>query len=193
MHPQPTGAYGVMNTLRALERLAITPHSSTELADKLKIDARTARRILQRLAAEGYASQDDGPRRRYRATLRLAATGRQQLERSGLPRIALPAVAELATATSCTAHLWIPAPEKAVCLIHAGDAGEPDDGPPVLVLDRTRLRQRSCAYAEDAAAAAVLDGGMVIAAIGISGPVTDKHLGVVVRVADALSATLASR
>ena len=57
-------AYAVMNTLRALERLATAPSSAPELAAALGVSVRTARRMLQRLAADGYAIQDGGHRRR---------------------------------------------------------------------------------------------------------------------------------
>jgi DNA-binding IclR family transcriptional regulator len=70
-------AYATMNTVRALECLAVAPLSAPELAASLQVSARTARRLLQRLAVEGFVTQERGHRRRYHATLRLADLGRQ--------------------------------------------------------------------------------------------------------------------
>lgn len=189
MYPQATGGYAVMNTVRALERLALTPHSSTELGEALGIDPRTARVMLQRLAAEGYVVQGRGNRRRYRPTLRLAAMGRQLLERARLPRMAEWWVAELAATTGCTGHLWIPASDAVMCLLHGV---EPEATAPSAVLDRERLSHRSCIYAHDAAAAAIVDGGLVVAAIGITGELTEAELAPVVRAARTLSGRLAA-
>jgi DNA-binding MarR family transcriptional regulator len=190
MYSQPTGAYGVMYTLHALERLADSSQSTTELAAHLRIDPRTARKLLQRLAAEGYVVQDDTHRKRYTATLRLAALGRQLLERAALPRVAQSWVAELATTTSSAAHLWIPAAGRVMCLVHAGAPNEPDN---VVVLDRPRLCRRSCVYGPGVAAAAVIDRGMVIAAIGVTGEVAQDDLALVVRAANAVTVELAAR
>jgi DNA-binding MarR family transcriptional regulator len=195
MYPQPTGAYGVMNTLRALERLAVSSQSTTELAEHLRIDPRSARKLLQRLAAEGYVVQDDSHRKRYTATLRLAAMGRQLLERAALPRVAQRWIAELAETTSSTAHLWIPAADRVMCLVHAGapeEAGAPDEPDNVVVLDRPRLCQRSCVYGPGVAAAAVIDRGMVIAAVGVTGEVAQDDLAAVVRAARGLTVELAA-
>jgi DNA-binding MarR family transcriptional regulator len=206
--PDAIRAYGVMNTVRALERLALAPQSTAELADSLQIGVRTARRLLQRLAAEGYVVQDGGHRRRYRATLRLAALGRQLLERAALPRLAAPIVARLAAVTSCTAHLWIAAQGEVLCVVHAHPAAGPSLPRPTLgelvadrdsaagaVLSPERRRLRSCAYLLDgreaAAAAAVVEGGAVVAAIGVTGDLTLDCLELVVDAAAALNAATA--
>ena len=49
--------------------------------------------MLLRLAADGYIEQTFDSRRRYRATLRLAALGCQVIAHAELPRIAAPHVA----------------------------------------------------------------------------------------------------
>src|SRR5690349_19520881 len=105
--PEPVRAYAAMNTVRALERLAFAALSAPELADGLQVSVRTARRLLQRLALEGFVTQERGHRRRYHATLRLAALGRQMLDHAPLAQAAAPRVARLAEDTSCVAHLWI--------------------------------------------------------------------------------------
>src|SRR4051794_37791178 len=145
---ESVGAYGVMNTLRALERLAFAPHSSPELAEAIGVDARTARRMLQRFAAEGYVVQDGGHRRRYRATLRLAAVGAEALRRAALPGAAAPVVMALTRGGSRTAHLWVSGGTEAFCVVHAepGATGETvaprlahgdadGNGPAAVVLD----------------------------------------------------------
>lgn len=206
--PEATGAYCVMNTLRALERLASGPHSSPELARALGIDARSARRMLQRLTAEGYVVQDAGHRRRYRATLRLVAVGAELLRRAQLPAVAAPVVGALARGGPWTAHLWVSGATEALCIVHAepGAAGESlaprlapvdagDHGPAAIVLDPARRWRRSCAYAREdrmaAVAAAVVDRGVVVAALGLTGEVDVADLATVVSAAEELSRTLA--
>jgi DNA-binding IclR family transcriptional regulator len=205
---EATGAYCVMNTLRALERLALGPHSSPELARALGIDARSARRMLQRLTAEGYVVQDPGHRRRYRATLRLVAVGAELLRRTQLPGLAAPVVGALARGGPWTAHLWVSGTTEAFCLVHAepGATGETpaprlspidagDHGPAAAVLDPARRWQRSCAYARDerlaGVAAAIVDRGVVVAALGLTGDVDVADLATVVSAAEELSRTLA--
>ena len=53
--PGTQAGYGVQRTLQTLELLAHGPITAVELADKLMIHRRTARRILQRLAIDGFA------------------------------------------------------------------------------------------------------------------------------------------
>jgi DNA-binding IclR family transcriptional regulator len=186
--PEPVRAYAAMNTVRALERLAFAALSAPELADLLGVSVRTARRLLQRLALEGFVTQERGHRRRYRATLRLAALGRQLLDHAPLAKIGAPHVARLARDTLCVAHLWIAGyGEQVVCAVHAdGRTGDPtvsvlcdvdsassSAAGNVLLPDRARLRS-SCylhlhVTAEPMFAAAVLERGYVVGALGVSG------------------------
>jgi hypothetical protein len=109
-----------MNTVRALECLAFTALSAPQLADRLQVSVRTARRLLKRLALEGFVIRERDHRRRYHATPRLAALGRQLLDHTPVVTAAAPRVAQLARDTSCTAHLWIPGYEgQLVCALHA--------------------------------------------------------------------------
>jgi DNA-binding IclR family transcriptional regulator len=118
-------AYATMNTLRALERLVWAPRSVPELADELQLSAPNARRLLRRLAVEGYARQGGWhARRRYALTLKLAAVGRQLIEEHDLPAMAAPTLTGLAVATGSTAALWIPGLRKAICVL--SDDGRPD-------------------------------------------------------------------
>jgi IclR family acetate operon transcriptional repressor len=116
---EPLRAYSVMNTVRALERLALRALSAPELAASLQIDERTARRMLRRLAVEGYVDQTGDARRRFRSSLRLAALGRQLVEHNPLLRVCAPSVTALARVTGATAHLWIPSYHDVVCVLHA--------------------------------------------------------------------------
>lgn len=106
-HPEPVRAYGAMYAVRALELLAAEPMSAPRLARELNVGARTARRLLQRLALEGYVTRGDWHHRRYAATPRLAALGRAALDASPLVPAASPALAALASGTGAAACLWI--------------------------------------------------------------------------------------
>ena len=124
-----SGAYYADRTLRALELLTFQDLSCPQLAATLQIHVRTARRLLVRLAADGYIEQTFDDRRRYRATLRLAALGAQVIAHAQLPRIAAPFVADLHVQTGATAHLLIPSYQRVACIVHC-DAqprcGEPE-------------------------------------------------------------------
>jgi hypothetical protein len=202
---EPVRAYAAMNTLRALEWLAFRPLSAPELADGLQIGEASARRLLQRLALEGYAVQEGGHRRRYRATLRVAAIGRQLVRHAALPRAAAPCVAQLAATTGCTAHLWVRSFDDLVCVVHAPPAAtvpEPQLAELIAaaeraagsVLQTARARVRSCTYLWEAdgpaAAASVIDAGEVVAALAVNGEGASDALSDVVRAAAELTAQL---
>ena len=207
---EPVRAYAAMNTVRALERLAFVAMSAPELADCLGVSVRNARRLLKRLALEGFVVQERGYRRRYRATLRLAALGRQLLDRAPLAQAALPHLAGLADRTSSVAHLWIHEyDDRVVCAVHAdGRAGcaivsvlrevRPAVSTAagcVLLADRAELR--SCCYLhvseERAFAASVLERGRVVAALGITGERALDATAAVTTAAARLSVDLGSR
>jgi DNA-binding MarR family transcriptional regulator len=207
---EPVRAYGTMNTVRALECLAFAPRSAPELAESLKVSVRTARRLLQRLALEGFVIQEGGHRRRYHATLRLSSLGRQLLDHAPLARAAAPRVARLAEETSSVAHFWISGyDEHVVCAVHAdGRAGDPAvsvlrevasafSSPAGSVLLRERSRRRSSCYvdldAEPAFATAVFERGCVVAALGISGDRALDASPAVLTAAAQLSMELGSR
>jgi DNA-binding IclR family transcriptional regulator len=119
-HP-PTGAYYASRTLQALELLTFNDLSCPQVAAALQIHPRTARRLLLRLAADGYIEQTFDSRRRYRATLRLAALGCQVVAHAELPRVAAPHVAELHATTGAVAHLMIPSYRGVACVVHCDD------------------------------------------------------------------------
>jgi hypothetical protein len=209
-HSEPVRAYAAMNTVRALERLAFAAMSTPELADSLQVSVRTARRLLQRLALEGFVTQERGHRRRYHATLRLAALGRQMLGHAALARAAAPRVVRLAHDTSCVAHLWISGyDDHVVCAVHAeGRAGSPaisvlrevasastSAAGRVLRPDRARLRSSCYVHltAEPAFAAAVLERGQVVGALGLTGDRALDASAAVVTAAVRLSMDLGAR
>lgn len=205
VRPEPIRAYGTMNTLRALERLALEPLSTSELAAHLQIGVRTARRLLRRLELEGYVVQEGGQHRRFRATLRLAVVGRQLASQAQLTRLAARWVSRLATATACTAHFWVPAGDDLLCVAHAApgdgaDRPEPmlrelvplDDGAAATVLAQPDGRLSAYVAGDGAATAAapVLDRDAIAGAIGVSGPCGPEALDAAARAAAGLSREL---
>jgi IclR family transcriptional regulator, acetate operon repressor len=116
--PGATEAYYASRTLQALELLTFNDLSCPQVAATLQIHPRTARRLLLRLAADGYIEQSFDSRRRYRATLRVAALGSQLIAHHKLPRVAARYVAELSAATDAAAHLFIPSYRGVVCVVH---------------------------------------------------------------------------
>jgi DNA-binding IclR family transcriptional regulator len=107
--------------MQALELLTFNDLSCPQVAAAMQIHQRTARRLLLRLAADGYIEQTLDSRRRYRATLRLAALGCQVIAHAELPRIAAPYVAALHAETGADAHLFIPSYRGVACVVHCAD------------------------------------------------------------------------
>jgi DNA-binding IclR family transcriptional regulator len=128
----PTEAYYASRTLRALELLTFNDLSCPQVAAVLQIHPRTARRLLLRLAADGYIEQTCDSRRRYRATLRLVALGCQVIAHAELPRTAAPHVAELHASTGAVAHLVIPSYRGAACVVHSDDPSPRQPPEPML-------------------------------------------------------------
>jgi DNA-binding IclR family transcriptional regulator len=119
-------AWHVVRTLRALELLALEPHSAPELGAALGVHVRTARRILKRLEAEGYVALGEDRRRRYRSTMRIVALAGQVVERAELTRVALPYVTLLQAQVGEECHLCVPSHLRVLCLVHVpreGSAG----------------------------------------------------------------------
>jgi DNA-binding IclR family transcriptional regulator len=65
--------YYAGRTARALELAAAGPLTASALAADLRVDPRTARRLLARLAADGMLAALDGRTRRYVPGPRLVA------------------------------------------------------------------------------------------------------------------------
>jgi DNA-binding IclR family transcriptional regulator len=181
----PVRAYGTLNTLRALEQLALGPLSAPELAARTRIGARTARRLLQRLALEGYATRGDWHHRRYAATLRLAALGRQLVEETALIPMAAPSLLALVAAAPGQASLWIPGAGGAIRVLHVedrdatprpmlGDLALTGDHAAVraLAAGDARIHAHGCAAPTDPGvleiAAPVHDDGQAVAAVSFT-------------------------
>ena len=115
-------SFFVTRTLQAIEVLAFQPSSAPEVADALKVDARTARRLLNRLADDGWVVRIDGRVRRYTLSLRLVALATQFVERAPLTRAAASVVSSLHERTGGVAHVTVPSYRSVLCLAHrAGD------------------------------------------------------------------------
>jgi DNA-binding IclR family transcriptional regulator len=113
-----TEAYYASRTMRVLELLTFHDLSCPQVAANLQIHPRTARRLLLRLAADGYVEQTFDSRRRYRATLRVAALGCQVIVHAKLPRVAAAYVAQLYATTGAVSHLFIPSYRGVACVLH---------------------------------------------------------------------------
>lgn len=115
-------AFFVSRTMQALEALALRPQSAPQLAETLQIHPRTARRMLNRLADEGYVIRSDDARRRYSLTMRVVALAGQVVEGARLTRLAVPYVHQLHADVGTSAHLMVPSHRSVLCLVHS--AGE---------------------------------------------------------------------
>jgi IclR family transcriptional regulator, KDG regulon repressor len=106
----------VAQTLRALEFFANESASHVELAAKLGVHPRTARRLATRLQTEGYlVSEDSG--RKYAVTMKLVALAGKIVERTALVNVALSYVVQLRNRTDEASHLCVPRAEGAMHLI----------------------------------------------------------------------------
>lgn len=117
----PVDSFFVTRTLRAIEVLAFGPASAPQVADALRVDARTARRLLNRLANDGWVVRIDGRVRTYTLSLRVVALASQFVERSPLTQAAVAAVAALHERTGGVAHVTVPSYRSVLCLAHCAD------------------------------------------------------------------------
>jgi DNA-binding IclR family transcriptional regulator len=153
-------------TLRALEILAFRPCTAPEMADALLVHPRTARRLLNRLLADGYVTRTDGERRLYAPTLRVVALASQVAGRSALAWEAVPFVERLHRETGVSSHLCVPSYDSVLCLVHRTCA----DTVPL------RPQMRELAPAHTTAAGRVLLahrarwGASVLAKLGLDDP-----------------------
>jgi DNA-binding IclR family transcriptional regulator len=109
-------------TMRALELLAFRASSASEIAHALQVHPRTARRLLNRLVADGYVVRTDGERRMYTPTMRLVALAGQVVERSALARTLAPVVEHLHRDSGVSAHLSVPSYTSVLCIVHRATA-----------------------------------------------------------------------
>jgi IclR family transcriptional regulator, KDG regulon repressor len=118
-------SWHVVRTLRALEVVALGPHSAIEVADALFIHPRTARRLLDRLVLEGYLTRTHEPPRRYVSTLRLVALAGQVVQNTEVVQAAEPHLRRLNQETAAIAHLSVPSLVGVVCVLHADGGAQP--------------------------------------------------------------------
>jgi DNA-binding IclR family transcriptional regulator len=115
-------SFFVTRTLQAIEILAFQPSSAPQIADALSVDARTARRMLNRLADDGWVVRIDGRVRTYTLSLRVVALASHFVERAPLTHAASAIVSTLHERTGGIAHVTVPSYRSVLCLAHrAGD------------------------------------------------------------------------
>jgi DNA-binding IclR family transcriptional regulator len=119
--------YFATRSLQALELLVFQPSSAPQVATLLRVDTRTARRLLNRLVDEGWVTRTEGRRRIYAPTRRIIALAAHFAEREPLASAAAPVIAALYERTGATAHLFTPSYRSVMCLVHR--AGEADARP----------------------------------------------------------------
>jgi DNA-binding IclR family transcriptional regulator len=125
-------SFFVTRTMQALEVLAFQPASAPQIASVLQVDARTARRLLNRLTDEGWLVRNEGRVRTYTLSMRLVALAAHFAESAPLARAAKGAVATLHERTGGVAHLTVPSYRSVLCLVHR--AGCADARPQVREL-----------------------------------------------------------
>ena len=113
-------AFAVGRALQAIELLSFQPASAPQLAGALRIHPRTARRLLNRLVADGWLTRSLGRERTYAPTMRIVALAAQLAEGAALPRLATPVVERLHAETGAAAHLAVPCYRSVLCLVHRG-------------------------------------------------------------------------
>jgi DNA-binding IclR family transcriptional regulator len=116
-------AFFVGRTLQALEILAFGPRSAPQVAAALQVHPRTARRLLNRLATDGWLRRTDGPRPSYAPTLRIVALVAQLTDRAPVVRHGKEVAAELHAATGLSVHLAVPSYRHSLRLLAVVDGG----------------------------------------------------------------------
>jgi len=109
-------SFFVTRTMQAVEVLAFQSCSAPQIADVLRVDARTARRLLNRLADEGWLTRSEGRTRMYSLSLRVVALAAHFAERAPVARAAQAPVRALHDRTGATAHLTVPSYRSVLCL-----------------------------------------------------------------------------
>jgi DNA-binding IclR family transcriptional regulator len=118
-------SFFVIRTMQALEVLAFQPSSAPQVAEVLRVDSRTARRLLNRLTDEGWLVRSEGRVRIYTLSYRLVALAMHFLENSPLSQAAAAAVRDLHERTGGVAHLTVPSYRSVFCLAQRADGPYP--------------------------------------------------------------------
>jgi IclR family transcriptional regulator, acetate operon repressor len=118
----PIDSFFVVRTMQALEVIAFQASTAPQVAEVLRVDARTARRLLNRLTAEGWLVRIDGRVKTYTLSLRLVALASHFLEHSPLTDAATTVVRALHEQAGGVAHVVVPCYRSVLCLAQrAGD------------------------------------------------------------------------
>jgi DNA-binding IclR family transcriptional regulator len=114
-------SFFVVRTMQALEVLAFQPATAPQVAEVLRVDARTARRLLNRLADEGWLIRSEGRVRTYTLSLRLVALVSHFLAHDPLTQDAQEVVGALHEGTGAVAYVAVPSYRSVLCLEQRGD------------------------------------------------------------------------
>jgi DNA-binding IclR family transcriptional regulator len=123
-------------TMQALELVALHPMSAPQVADALQVHPRTARRLLTRLADDGWLTRSEDARRVYAPTMRVVSLAGHVLERCRVAEAAGPFVDDLHAELGTPAHLMVPSYRWVLCVVHG-------EGPPA----RPALRELAPCHA----------------------------------------------
>jgi DNA-binding IclR family transcriptional regulator len=117
-------AFFVARTMQALEVLSFEPSSAPQVAEALQVHPRTARRLLNRLAADGWLQRIEGSRPLYTPTMRIVALAAQLADRAPVVRLGAAVARDLQATSGNVVHLAVPSYRSALRLLRVnGDAG----------------------------------------------------------------------
>jgi DNA-binding IclR family transcriptional regulator len=129
----PVDSFFVIRTMQALEVLAFQPSTAPQMAEVLRVDARTARRLLNRLADDGWLVRTEGRVRTYTLSFRLVALASHFLERAPLTVAATAVVSGLHERTGAVAHVDVPSYRSVLCLAQRAGTRASRPAPRALV------------------------------------------------------------
>jgi DNA-binding IclR family transcriptional regulator len=110
--------------MQALEVLSFEPSSAPQIAEALQVHPRTARRLLNRLVADGWLQRVDGPRPLYVPTMRIVALAAQLADRAPVVRLGATVARDLQATSGNVVHLAVPSYRSALRLLRVnGHAG----------------------------------------------------------------------
>jgi DNA-binding IclR family transcriptional regulator len=113
---------GLTAGVRVMELMAFGPVSAPQAGSYLRCHPRTARRILHRLAADGWVYRAGSRPVRYGLTLRIVVMAAQALQGAELRQASIPLLERAAAATGLPAYLVIPCYRDVLCLASSSDS-----------------------------------------------------------------------
>jgi DNA-binding IclR family transcriptional regulator len=187
---QSVRSVGVLDkAVAVLGALEASPLSLAELVEATGLSRATAHRLATALEGHGLVRRD--PEGRFALGLRLLSLGREAAESMPLAALAQPALAELRDATGESVQLYVRDGDRRVCVaaleslhglrtivplgaslpLDVGSAGRllaARDGAGAPTWSES-VGEREAGVAS--VSAAVCDGGRVVAAVSVSGPI----------------------